>query len=198
MKNAKFYILLLLAFSWLLVGCGEAELPTLIEANSPEMGITLSYPETWVNRWEPFNMQMATDEQFLGDPINITDGSMIIVTGVDTNRIGGLGNDLNSSSSAIEFLQFFEEMVIQGAPGSVVRQAPEYVQYNGRTAATMVVDLQNKEGDPVYALLTAVPNENIVVFIFLGTNAEQETEMQPLFDVILDSIELDTPGLQQW
>lgn len=183
-----------------LVGCSGEKLPTLVEAYSAEMGIVVSYPEEWASSLDPFNMQMATDAQYLeaGDPINITDGSMMIVTGVDMARIGALGNSLTAASSPIEFVRFFEELVIDGAPGSTVREAPKMTEYNGYAAATMVLDMKNKDGEPIYAVLTAVPNENIVIFIFLGTDADQETDLQPLFDAILDSITLKGPGLQQW
>jgi hypothetical protein len=61
----------------------------------------------------------------------------------------------------------------------------------------MTVTATNEQDEELYGILVAMPNEHVVAYIFALTPAAQEEENQPLFDAMLNTIELSEPTMEE-
>lgn len=196
-RNAFMFLLFMLLGGWL-AACGggdEIDPASFQEAASETLGITIGYPEDWVSQSEGADLQLATSQQLFDDPENVDEGALFIITGFEQELARMMADSEIEADDAVALLDVFGTLLMEDDETVTVREASRAVQYNGRDAAVMTMEAENEQGETLYALLAAVPNEEVVIYIFAVTPAAQEETFQPLFEAMLNTIELSAPNL---
>ncbi len=180
-----------------LAACGGGKVDTAAfkQASSEELGITIGYPEAWVADFTEGDIQLATSQELFDSPDKVDEGALVIITGFDQAMTSLLSPEEIEPGDAVALLDVFREIVLAGEEEATIREEAKAVQYNGHAAAMMIIDAKSEAGEDLFIMLTAVPNENVIVYLFAATPAAQEEEMRPLFDAILNTIDLSTPTL---
>jgi hypothetical protein len=182
---------------WALAACGGGGVDTASfkEATEPTLGFTIGYPEDWVSQASEGSVQIATSQELFDNPQNVDEGAILIITGFDRSMIGTLSGEDVNVDDPVALLTVFSEMALSGDETATVREEAKAVTLNEHPAAQMSVDAKADDGREMFGQLTAVPNENAIIYIFAATPKAQEEEMAAIFEAMYGTIELSTPNL---
>lgn len=199
MKSRTSLILVFITLlALLLAACGggdEVDTSTFKQATDPALGITMGYPEDWLLEDSEEGLQLATSQELFDNPDNVTEGALMVVTGFDRGMLGLLSEEEVDTDDPVALLQVFSDLIFEDDETVTAVQEAQAVTYNNVPAATMTIHAKNDQDKDMYAELTAVPNDSVVVYIMAVTLADQEEEMHTLFQAMYNTIELSAPEM---
>lgn len=195
-KRSPFLILFLL-LGILLAACGGGDIDTdaFKEVTNEMLGVTIGYPEEWIVNSEPPELQIATTDQLFEDPESVDEGAVVSFSGLDTETLSFLSEEEIEPGDAVAYLNLFADLVLEGEEDFTVTEEATAVTYNDNNAAFMTMDTVSDDGTDLFVMFVAIPNDDVIAYLFAVTPADQEEEYRPYFEAMFNTIELSAPEM---
>ncbi len=171
--------------------------------NSDLIGVAIDYPADWVSELDESSgdIQIGSSAELIGNP-GLAEGAMFTVTSIDGEILEMLSENIDDSQP-ITVLQAFTALFASASETDdtgdtfTLRGTESETTVAGKPAAIATYDVTSDGVDGFIQFIAIVDNDR-AVFIFAGAvPPEREAEFMPVFDAMLDTIELSKPTLAE-
>lgn len=206
MKKVMLLTVVLMLF---LAACGgdsepEPDVQSFEETANAEIGLSIGYPPGWQTKTEAgeegvVTMNLASSAELLANvddsSVKLDEGAIVTILGMDKDILGFMAPDGMNTDNPVELVELFSGLMMEDDLGDfTLTQEAAAVTLNGAQGAKAIYDASGDEGDGVMQLI-ALPNENVVIFLFTVVADASDEELSPVIESILNSITLSTPTM---
>ena len=168
-----------------------------IDFSNDVLGVSMSYPEEWAIEFDEVagELKLASSQSILEDSDDNIEGAIFNVLFVDTALFSALDEeaDLTDPVQLLNvFVDFFAEPSDEGITITVT-QEPTAVTVNGQSAAEVMVDAVDEEGDAAVMKILVIMSDDRAAVVLSGSEVSEEEQNRPILDEIENSIALSTP-----
>jgi hypothetical protein len=158
----------------------------LTRFESAEAGYAIQYPAGWFTDGMAEFMTFASAEELLDSPDPGEEGGVVLV-------VVGTEGDFDDPDPVAILQQMTDEIGMVEEEGMEVVQAPTAVTLNGNDGATTSFKGTTDSGTPLSAYITVAKSGGQVIVMVAATPSATESEFQPIFEAMANSIEIFEP-----
>jgi len=203
----KKLMLLTVILTLFLAACGgdsEPDVESFEETSNAEMGLTIGYPAEWETKTDAseegvVTMSIASSAEVLGntddESAELDEGAIVTILGMDKEILGFMAPEGTNMDDPVAMVELFAMLMMDGdADDFTLTEEAAAVTLGGVQGAKATYDATGDKGDGVMQLV-ALPNDNVMVFLFTVVADASDEELSPVVDAILDTISLKEPTM---
>ena len=161
------------------------------------LGVDLSYPGDWAIEFDELGseLRLASSQDIIEDSDDNIEGAIFNMLFLDSAQFAELDAEVDTTDP-VQVLGVFVDFFAQPSDDGIsltVTQEPTAVTINGQSAAEVLADATDAEGDTAVMKILIVMADTRAAVVLAGAETSVEAEMRPLLDAITESIVLSAP-----